>query len=78
MNYLLMEKRQKIKSLEAIRAIAFVAVCLSHSEIKTFCSMGHWATSIFLILSGFVTALSTSSKTIKPSFKKISNICTTE
>lgn len=47
-------KKVKIESLQALRGIAFMGVFLSHVGIPVFNNAGHWAVSVFFILSGFV------------------------
>lgn len=51
-----MEKR--IIGLQGLRAVAFIAIFISHTSVGNFTQFGDWGVSIFLILSGFVMALS--------------------
>ena len=46
--------KQKIDSLQAIRAIAFLAILFSHSNISIFFPGGSWGVTVFLLLSGFL------------------------
>ena len=64
-----MVKKQRIQTLEALRAIAFIAVMFSHTGVTLFKDAGEWAVSLFLILSGFVAIYSQYDKEIAPSFK---------
>jgi peptidoglycan/LPS O-acetylase OafA/YrhL len=50
-----MEKK-KIQSLQAIRAVAFSAIFLSHLEIIS--GLGGWGVSVFFVLSGFLMSYS--------------------
>jgi peptidoglycan/LPS O-acetylase OafA/YrhL len=47
----------RIKSLEALRALAFMGVVLSHTGISGFEPLGAWGVSVFLVLSGFVSVI---------------------
>lgn len=49
-----MKDSDKIKSLQAIRGLAFLGIFLKHTGITIFCSLGDWGVSIFFILSGFL------------------------
>lgn len=44
----------RIESLQVIRALAFLGVFASHSEIMAFSASGAWGVSVFFILSGFL------------------------
>lgn len=46
-------KQQKLDSLQALRAIAFLGVFAFHTNIRFFSSLGRWGVSVFFILSGF-------------------------
>lgn len=46
--------KQRILTLQGLRAIAFIGIFLSHTDITLFSSLGPWGVSIFLILSGFL------------------------
>ena len=46
--------KNRIDSLQAVRALAFLGIFLSHSDITAFSSGGAWGVSVFLILSGFL------------------------
>lgn len=48
----------RIKTLEGLRALAFLGVVLSHTDFDIFRGVGTWAVSIFFILSGFVAVIS--------------------
>lgn len=49
---------KKIDSLQTIRALAFLGIFASHSEISVFAAHGAWGVSVFFILSGFLMFLS--------------------
>lgn len=46
-----MKKKEKLVSLQALRALAFVGVVLAHTDILY---LGRWGVSIFFVLSGFL------------------------
>ena len=46
--------RQRIYSLQVIRAFAFLGIFLSHSGVTAFSAGGSWGVSVFFILSGFL------------------------
>lgn len=46
--------KNKIDTLQAIRALAFLGIFIAHSNITMFSSGGVWGVSVFLILSGFL------------------------
>lgn len=48
------ENKSTIIALQGLRAIAFLGIFLSHTEIKIFSCFGPWGVSVFLILSGFL------------------------
>lgn len=50
--------KEKIKSLQGLRAVAFIVIFISHTSIGNLSKLGAWGVSIFLILSGFVMILS--------------------
>ena len=47
-------KQPRIPALQGLRAIAFIAIFLSHSGFLPFDSAGRWGVSIFFVLSGFL------------------------
>ncbi len=49
--------KNKINSLQAIRAFAFFGIFASHSGIEAFSACGAWGVSVFIILSGFLMYL---------------------
>lgn len=50
-----MQKRSKrIESLQGLRAIAFLAILISHSRVFNCGYLGAWGVSIFFVLSGFL------------------------
>lgn len=51
-----------IGALQGLRAIAFLAIFLSHSGIGPFGCFGAWGVSLFLMMSGFFDVISISSK----------------
>ncbi len=60
-------KKHRIDSLQALRAIAFLAIFVSHVWTKLG-MLGGWGVSIFFVLSGFVMTYSYYDKTLQPSF----------
>lgn len=48
----------QLTGVQALRGIAFMGVFLSHTGLKWFGAAGHWAVSIFLVLSGFMMVYS--------------------
>ena len=47
-------EREKMNSLQALRALAFLGIFTSHTSIKCFAAAGAWGVSVFFILSGFL------------------------
>lgn len=45
---------KKLDSLQAVRALAFLGIFLSHTGIKYFGTTGTWGVSVFFVLSGFL------------------------
>ena len=45
---------KKINSLQGLRAIAFLAIFISHARLKNFGALGAWGVSVFFVLSGFL------------------------
>ena len=52
-----MQKVERIKSLELLRAVAFIGVFLTHVGIKELEILGGFSVTLFFILSGFVTTI---------------------
>ena len=52
-----MSNTTRIKSLEVLRALAFIGVMLCNSGMFGMGPLGYWGVSIFLVLSGFVSVL---------------------
>ena len=50
--------KNKIDSLQIIRALAFLGIFASHSDITVFSSGGAWGVSVFIVLSGFLMVYS--------------------
>lgn len=48
---------KRINSLQGLRAIAFLAIYISHTGIAKLGALGAWGVSVFLVLSGFVMVL---------------------
>lgn len=47
-----------LTNLQALRAIAFCSVMLSHTGLAFFRGVGAWGVSVFFVLSGFVLVYS--------------------
>ena len=60
-------KNSKIKSIQALRACAFLGIFASHLEIF---SLGAWGVSIFLVLSGFIMYYAYSNRDLETGFEK--------
>ena len=54
MNDIIFTDRKKIRSLQAVRAMAFLGIFLFHSGVTAFSAGGVWGVSVFFILSGFL------------------------
>jgi len=46
--------KSKNKALQGLRAIAIIAIFISHSELGKFEYFGAWGVSVFFVLSGFL------------------------
>ena len=55
-----MEGNARIKTLEGLRAVAFLGVVFCHTNLAQgyFNLVGHWGVSVFFVLSGFVALYS--------------------
>lgn len=49
---------RRIDSIQSLRAIAFLAVFMSHSRLFGLGFLGAWGVSIFFVLSGFLMVYS--------------------
>lgn len=49
-----MNTKLKIYTLQSLRCFAVLGVFLCHTSFKYCYSLGHWGTSVFLVLSGFL------------------------
>lgn len=58
--------QQKILSIQALRAIAFLGIFTAHSGLT---ELGAWGVSVFFVLSGFVMFYTHGYENIKPSFE---------
>lgn len=47
-------KKTKIKSLQGLRAVAILAIFISHTGLGNLEALGAWGVSVFFVLSGFV------------------------
>ena len=54
--------KKRIISLQGLRAVAFLGIFLSHVVGGKLTGLGAWGVSVFLIMSGFLMAISYSSK----------------
>lgn len=61
-----LEKRDKIVSLQTVRALAFLGIFSSHCEAT---HLGAWGVSVFLILSGFVMVYTYHDRLLESSLK---------
>lgn len=68
----MLEKKQKIESIQILRALAFFEIFLGHCGIGIF--TGSFGVSVFVILSGFCMALDYVPKAEKLSLSLISNV----
>ena len=57
-----MSNTTRRKSLEALRALAFIGVMLCNSGMFGMGPLGYWGVSVFLVLSGFVSVISQQNK----------------
>ena len=58
--------RQRINSLQGLRAIAFLAIFISHAGLGNYGCLGAWGVSVFFLLSGFLMTLSQLNKEDDP------------
>lgn len=56
-------KIQKLDRLQALRAIAFIMIFMSHTGLTFFRHCGEWGVSVFIILSGFLMIYNYAQKT---------------
>ena len=47
-------KKTKNKSLQGLRAVAILAIFISHTGIGSLGALGAWGVSVFFVLSGFL------------------------
>ncbi|MBO7309870.1 MAG: acyltransferase, partial [Clostridia bacterium] len=59
---------QRLNNLQGIRAIAFLAIFISHTGISNTSLLGAWGVSIFLCMSGFLMMHSYLNKAKNPKF----------
>lgn len=60
--------RQRIYSLQGLRAVSFLAIFISHTGLGNYGCLGAWGVSVFFILSGFLMTLSQLNKNDEPHF----------
>ena len=58
--------KQKITAIQGLRAIAFLAIFLSHTGLGNLGCLGAWGVSVFFVMSGFLMILSYMSKDDTP------------
>ena len=46
--------KEKIRSIQGLRAIAYIAIFISHSRVGSFGYLGAWGVSVFLVMSGLL------------------------
>lgn len=61
-------KAKWITSIQGLRAISFLAIFVSHSNLGSFGCLGAWDVSVFLMLSGFLMAYQYLQKPSDPVF----------
>lgn len=50
--------KEKIRSIQGLRAIAYIAIFISHSRVGSFGYLGAWGVSVFLVMSGLLMYIS--------------------
>lgn len=59
---------KKIKAFQGLRAIAIVAIFISHAGIGPFGCLGAWGVSVFFVLSGFLMMYNYLQRDTDPTF----------
>lgn len=60
--------KQKINAIQGLRAIAFLAIFISHTGLGNYGCLGAWGVLVFFVLSGFLMTLSHLNKGDEPQF----------
>ena len=50
--------KEKVRSIQGLRAIAYIAIFISHSRVGSFGYLGAWGVSVFLVMSGLLMYIS--------------------
>ncbi len=58
----------KIDAIQGVRAVAFLAIFVSHTPLGTLGCLGAWGVSVFFVMSGFLMMLSALNKDSAPRF----------
>ena len=61
-------KNERINSIQGLRAIAFLAIFISHTGIGSLGALGAWGVSVFFVLSGFLMMYNYYNKESIPKF----------
>lgn len=63
-----MGARSRLDSIQGLRAVAYIAIFISHTGTGDYGCLGAWGVSVFLVMSGFLMMMSYLKKDNIPKF----------